>query len=176
MSGHSKWSKIKHKKALTDAKKSKVFSKIVRLLTVESKKSGGDVNSPGLRLAIEKAKGANMPSGNIERAIAKGKTNTSADMEHVLYESYGPGGSAVIIDGLTDNRKRTAAEIKHILSGHNIQLAAPHAASWAFEKIDGRWSPKTTVVLSDDSREKLEKLTSELEDHDDVQNVYTNAL
>lgn len=175
MSGHNKWSKIKHKKAITDAKKSKVFSKFVKLIQVESKKAGGDVNSPGLRAAIEKAKRENMPSDNIERAIAKGKTDTSADMEHVLYEAYGPGGSAIIIEGLTDNRNRTAAEIKHTLSKNGLELAAPGAAAWAFEKTEGEWKPKTTVELGEEDGEKLMKLTEELENNDDVQEVHTNA-
>jgi len=175
MSGHNKWSKIKHKKALTDAKKSKVFSKFVKLIQVESKKAGGNTDSPGLRAAIEKAKAENMPLSNIERAVAKGKTDTGADMEHVLYEAYGPGGSAIIMEGLTDNRNRTAAEIKHILNKHNIQLAVPHSASWAFEKVDGEWQSKTLTEISEEDTEKLEKLIEELEDHDDVQGVYTNV-
>src|SRR3989344_2307535 len=97
MSGHSKWSQIKHKKAITDARKSKVFSKLVRFLTVESRKAKGDRNAPGLRLAIEKAKAANMPSDNIDRAVEKGRGDTETAMEEVLYESYGPGGVALLI-------------------------------------------------------------------------------
>lgn len=116
-----------------------------------------------------------MPLSNIERAVAKGKADTGADMEHVLYEAYGPGGTAIIIEGLTDNRNRTAAEIKHSLSKYDIQLAAPGAATWAFEKVDGVWRAKTTVSISDEDEEKLMKLINELEDHDDVQGVYTNA-
>jgi transcriptional/translational regulatory protein YebC/TACO1 len=96
-------------------------------------------------------------------------------MENVLYESYGPGGTAIIIEGLTDNRNRAAAEIKHILSKNGLQLATPGAASWAFEKVDGKWIPKTAVGVSDEDGEKLMKLTEELEDHDDVQGVYTNV-
>ncbi|MDP6387904.1 MAG: YebC/PmpR family DNA-binding transcriptional regulator [Candidatus Pacebacteria bacterium] len=175
MSGHSKWSKIKHKKALTDAKKSKVFSKLVRFIEVESKKAGGDVESPGVRLAIERARAANMPSNNINRAIAKGKEGGGANMENVLYEAYGPGGSAIIIEGLTDSRNRTAAEIKYLLNKHGTQLAAQGAAAWAFEKVDEKWSPKTVVSISEEDGEKLMKLIEELEDHDDVQGVYINV-
>ena len=175
MSGHNKWSKIKHKKALTDAKKIKVFSKFVKLIQVESKKAGGNVDSPGLRTAIEKAKAENMPSNNIERAIAKGKTDTSADMEHLLYETYGPGGSAIIIEGLTDNNKRTAPEIKHILTRRGLHLATPHSVTWAFEKVDGEWQAKTPHKISTEDLEKLEELIEELEEHDDVQGVYTNV-
>ena len=175
MSGHNKWSKIKHKKALTDAKKSKVFSKFVKLIQVESKKSGGNIDSPGLRSAIDKAKAENMPSDNIERAIAKGKADTGADMEHLIFETYGPGGSAIIIEALTDNNNRTSPEIKHILTKRGLQLAAQHSATWAFEKVDGGWSAKTPHEVSEEDLEKLESLIEELEDHDDVQGVYTNV-
>lgn len=175
MSGHNKWSKIKHKKALTDAKKSKVFSKFVKLIQVESKKADGNVNSPSLRAAIDKAKAENMPSDNIERAVAKGKADTGAEMEHVIFEAYGPGGSAIIIEGLTDNNNRTAPEIKHILTKRGLQLVAPHSATWAFEKVEGEWSAKTPHEISDEDLEKLENLIEELEDHDDVQGVYTNV-
>ena len=175
MSGHNKWSKIKHKKALTDAKKSQVFSKFVKLIQVESKKSGGNVDSPGLRAAIDKAKAENMPLSNIERAIPKGKSGTGADMEHLLFEVYGPGGSAMIIEGLTDNNNRTAPEIKHILTKRGLQLASPGSVAWAFEKVDGEWQAKTPAEISEEDLEKLEGLIEELEDHDDVQGVYTNV-
>lgn len=174
MSGHNKWSKIKHKKAATDAKKSKVFSKFAKLITVESKKAGGDTSSPSLRMAIEKAKKENMPSDNIERAVKKGMSSDVGNMDDVVYEAYGPSGVAIMIEGLTDNKNRTAAEIKHLLSNHNIQLAAPGSASWAFEKKDGEWIPKNTTPVGEEI-EKLEKLIEDLEEHDDVQEVYTNA-
>jgi YebC/PmpR family DNA-binding regulatory protein len=175
MSGHNKWSKIKHKKALTDAKKSKVFSKFVKLIQVESKKAGGNTDSPGLRAAIDKAKAENMPSSNIEKAVAKGKAGESADMEHLTFETYGPGGSAVIIEVLTDNNNRTSPEIKHILTKRGLQLAAQHSATWAFEKVDGEWSAKMPHEVSEEDLEKLEGLIEELEDHEDVQGVYTNV-
>ncbi len=175
MSGHSKWSKIKHKKAATDAKKSKVFSKIVRFITVESKKAGGDVNAPGLRVALEKARAANMPAENIERAIAKGRAGEGAAMEPVLYETYGPGGVAILIEGLTDSRNRTASEVKHLLSTHGAALAEPGAAAWAFAKSKDGWSPTATVEVSDEDADRLGALVDALEEHDDVQDVHTNA-
>jgi len=175
MSGHNKWSKIKHKKALTDAKKSKVFSKFVKLIQVESKKAGGNVESPGLRAAIDKAKAENMPSSNIEKAVAKGKAGEGANMEHLVFETYGPGGSAVIIEALTDNNNRTAPEIKHILTKRGLQLAAPHSATWAFDKVDGGWQAKMPHEISEEDLAKLEGLIEELEDHEDVQGVYTNV-
>jgi YebC/PmpR family DNA-binding regulatory protein len=175
MAGHNKWSKIKHKKAATDAKKSKIFSKLVRYLTVEAKKSGGNATSPALALAIQKAKEANMPSENIERAIKKATTDNSAQMESITYEAYGPGGVALIIEALTDNRNKAAQEIKFILSKHNASLAGIGAALWAFQKTNEGWQPQTTTPLNDDDIGKLEALVDELEDNDEVQEVFTNA-
>ena len=175
MSGHNKWSKIKHKKAATDAQKSRVFSKYARLIAVESKKAGGDINAPNLRAVIEKAKKDSMPADNISRAVAKGVGGGGEAMEEVTYEAYGPGGSALIIEGLTDNRNRTAAEIKHILSKRGIELASPGSATWAFGKTSTEWEAKTTTPISDEDGEKLEELIETLLEHDDVQNVYTNA-
>jgi len=176
MSGHNKWSKIKNRKAVTDAQKAKNFSKLVRFITVESKKSKGDVNSPGLRLAIAKAKEGNLPSDNIDRAIKKGLGNEAGESEQITYEAYGPGGCALIIEALTDNRNKAAQEIKHILSENGFQLASPGSALWAFNKNpEGGWAPKTTTQLSEDDGQKLEKLIEELESNDEVQEVYTNA-
>ncbi|GMQ95353.1 MAG: hypothetical protein BMS9Abin13_466 [Patescibacteria group bacterium] len=175
MSGHNKWSKIKHKKAASDAQKSKVFSKLARLIAVESKKAGGDINAPGVRTAIEKARKENMPSDNIDRAVKKGAGGDMAQMEPVLYEAYGPGGCAMIIEGLTDNKNRTSAEVKHILSKNGLSLAAMGAASWAFEKTDGGWEAKSMTSITDEEKEKLQNIVDELEDNDDIQGVYTNA-
>ncbi len=175
MSGHNKWSKIKHKKAATDAQKSKVFGKLARLIAVESKLAGGDVSSPSLRAAIEKAKKENMPSGNIDRAVKKGAGKDMTQMEAVLYEAYSPGGCALIIEGLSDNKNKISAEVKHILSKNGLSLAAQGAASWAFEKTGDVWEPKTMAPLSDSDKEKLEKIIEEFEENDDVQEVYTNT-
>ncbi|MFC1775280.1 YebC/PmpR family DNA-binding transcriptional regulator [Patescibacteria group bacterium] len=175
MSGHNKWSKIKHKKAATDAAKSKVFGKFSRLIAVESKKAGGNVDSPGLRSAIDQAKAVSMPSDNIDRAVKKGAGGDTANMEEVVYEAYGPGGSAVIITGLTDNKNRTSAEVKHTLSKSGAELAAQGAASWAFTRDGAEWKPNATVPLSDEDGEKLGNIIEALEENDDVQNVYTNA-
>lgn len=177
MAGHNKWSKIKHKKAATDAQRSAVFGKLARFIAVESKKTGGDTSAPSLRAAIEKARAANMPKDNIERAVAKGTSADTAALESVTYETYGPSGSAIIIDALTDNRNRTAAEIKHLLSKNGLELAAPGSAQWAFAKAaDGSYEPQTTVALSDVDGAKLGDILEQIEDHEDVQNVYTNAV
>jgi len=181
MSGHNKWSKIKNKKAVTDAQKSKIFGKLVRFVAVESKKAEGDINASGLRAAIEKAKEANVPNDNIERAIKKGVGGESGKMEQITYEAYGPGGCALIIEALTENRNKAAQEIKHILSKNGYELAAPGSATWAFEKnlsVDGgsnEWLPKNTMPISEEDGTKLQILIEELEDNDEVQEVFTNA-
>ncbi len=174
MSGHNKWSKIKHKKAATDGEKSKIFSKMARLITVEAKKVGGDLNSASLKNIIEKAKSFNMPNDNIERAVKKASDKNATDMEYVRYEAYGPGGSALIIEGLTDNRNRTAAEVKSALSKNGLDLAQPGSASWAFEKTDDGWSPTTTIPVSLEDSKKIDNIIEVLEENDDVQVVYTN--
>lgn len=174
MSGHNKWSKIKNRKAVTDAQKSKIFTKMARLLTVEARKVQGNVNAPGLAAAIAKARGENMPNDNIDRAVKKASTDP-ANMEAITYEAYGPGGCAMVIEVLTDNRNKAAQEIKHILVLNGTELAGIGAATWAFEKTHEGWMPKTTVTLGDEDGEKLGTLTDALEENDDVQTVYTNA-
>jgi YebC/PmpR family DNA-binding regulatory protein len=175
MAGHNKFSKIKHQKAANDAKKSKVFGKLVRFITVEAKKAGGNLRSPGLSLAIEKAKKENMPNDTIERAIKKATTDNSAAMENITYESYGPGGVAILIEALTDNRNKAAQEVKAILARHGSELASPGSASWAFTKGPEGMIASTTIPLEDADIEKLQLLVEELEENDEVQEVFTNA-
>lgn len=177
MSGHNKWTQIKHKKGATDAKKSKIFSKLSKNISVEAKLSGG-LDSPGLRAAIEKAKKQNMPKDVIDRAIKKA-SEPSVSMENITYEAYGPGGTGIIVETLTDNKNRTAQEIKHIFSKNGFALGGIGSVVWAFEKKNTDegmvWNPNTFVPLSDSDLELLEKLVDELEENDDVQDVYTNA-
>lgn len=175
MSGHNKYSKIKHKKAATDAQKSKIFTKMARFITTEAKKAGGNLNSPGLRAAIDKAREYNMPNDSIDRAVKKAAGADAGAMENITYESYGPGGVAVVIEALTDNRNKAAQEVKFILSKHGCALAGIGAASWAFEKTNEGWVPKTTTPLSAEDSTKLDALVLELEDNDEVQDVFTNA-
>lgn len=177
MSGHNKWSQIKHKKDITDAKKSKIFSKLVRFIGVEAKLSGGK-DSPGLRTAIEKAKKVNMPSDVIERAIKKA-TEPGVHMDNIMYEAYGPGGVGIIIETLTDSKNRTVQDIKHILVKNGFELASIGSVIWSFNKEktpEGTiWKPNMFVPISDQNLELLDKLVDELEELDDVQDVYTNA-
>ncbi|MCX6719090.1 MAG: YebC/PmpR family DNA-binding transcriptional regulator [Candidatus Taylorbacteria bacterium] len=175
MSGHNKFSKIKHLKAKNDAQKSKSFGKLVRLITVEAKKAHGNLTSPGLAAAIEKARKDNMPNDTIDRAVKKALTDNSAAMENIVYESYGPGGIAILIEVLTDNRNKAAQEIKHILATHELALAAPGSASWAFTKTNNQWQPTTTMSLEEADIEKLSQIVEDLENNEEVQEVFTNA-
>ena len=175
MSGHNKWSQIKRKKDKADGAKSKLFGKLARLITAETRKAGGNPNYPSLRSAIEKAREGNMPNDNIERAIKKAATDKGAAMEEITYEAYGPGGCALIIEALTDNRNKAAQEVKFILSKHGFALAGQGSAAWAFKRTGKMWAAETTVGLSDEDLALLLKLVDDLEACDEVQEVFTNA-
>ena len=146
MSGHSKWASIKHKKAATDAKRGQLFTKLARAIAIAAREGGGDPESNfTLAAAIEKAKSYSMPKDNIERAIVRGTGEGSGDeqIERVVYEGYGPGGAALLVEALTDNRNRTGAEIRHTFDRHNGNLGEPGSVAWQFEKkgivlVDGQ--------------------------------------
>ena len=238
MAGHSKWAGIKHKKAIVDARRGKLFTKLARAITVAAKEGGGDVEgNPALALAVQKARDASMPKDNIERAIAKGAgtDSDSAAYETIVYEGYGAAGVAVIVEALTDNRNRTAAEVRHIFTKNDGNLGTSGAVAWLFERrgvvlvpadgvdedeltlaaaeggaddvtLDGSsfevlcaaeqftsvreaiesagfpidsaelaMLPKTTVAVEDESEaKKILRLIDQLEDDDDVQDVYAN--
>ncbi len=137
MSGHSKWHSIKHKKAIVDARRGQHFTKLARAITVAAREGGGDPDgNPPLALAIQKARDASMPKDNIERAVAKGTgEGVDADqIETVLYEGYGPGGVALLIEAFTDNRNRTGADVRHLLSKNGGNLGEPGSVSYLFDK------------------------------------------
>jgi len=152
MCGHSKWSSIKHKKGAADAKRGQLFTKLTRALIVAAKDGGPDpASNLALQNAIEKARDASMPKDNIERAIARG-SGTGADAasyEHISYEGYGPGGVAVYVDVLTDNRNRTAGEVRHTFARHDGNLAESGAVAWLFER-------KGVVLVDRDSTDEEE--------------------
>ncbi len=237
MSGHSKWASIKHKKALIDAKRGKIFTKVIREITVAAKMGGGDPDTnPRLRLAIATAKGANMPADNIERAIKKGTgALEGVTYEEVTYEGYGPEGAAILVQCLTDNKNRTASEIRNIFSKKSGNMAGAGSVAWLFEKkgliviaqdkasedqlmelvlnagaedlaksgnhfeivtsphdfeaakkalenahipaesASIQMIPKTLVPVSAANARAVLALIEALEDHDDIQNVYTNC-
>jgi YebC/PmpR family DNA-binding regulatory protein len=238
VSGHSKWSSIKHKKGAADAKRGKLFSKLTRALIVAAKEGGPEpAGNLALQNAIEKARAASMPKDNIDRAIARGSgtDSDSAAYETVIYEGYGPAGIAVIVEALTDNRNRTAGEVRHIFDKNDGNLGTPGAVAWLFERrgivlipadgvdedeltlaaaeggaddvaLDGSsyevlsaaeelaavrqavagagfeiesveltMLPKTTVAVEDESEaKKVLRLIDQLEENDDVQEVYAN--
>jgi YebC/PmpR family DNA-binding regulatory protein len=136
MSGHSKWSTIKRKKGAADAKRGKIFTKLIREIATAARMGGGDPDSnPRLRLAVEKARGANMPKDNIERAIKKGLGATDGESyEEVVYEGYGPGGTAIYVEVLTDNKNRTVGEVRHVLTRYGGNLGASGCVAYLFEK------------------------------------------
>ena len=137
MAGHSKWAQIKHKKAVTDARRGAEFTKLARAIQVAGRDGGGDpAGNASLANAIQKAKDAGMPKQNIERAIAKGTgaDTDAAAIETVVYEGYGPGGVAILVEALTDNRNRTGSEIRHIFSRTGGNLGEPGSVAWQFEK------------------------------------------
>jgi YebC/PmpR family DNA-binding regulatory protein len=136
MSGHSKWASIKHKKGALDAKRGKIFTRLIKELTVAARAGGGDPDmNPRLRTIIADAKASNMPADNIKRAIRKGTgEEPGVSYEEAQYEGYGPGGAAVIIDVLTDNKNRTVGELRHLLEKHGGNLAAANAVVWMFAK------------------------------------------
>lgn len=136
MSGHSKWSSIKHKKGAADAKRGKIFTKLIKEITVAARMGGGDPDgNPRLRTAIAAAKAENMPKENIERGIKKGTGELEGvSYEEMTYDGYGPGGVAVLVECLTDNKNRTVAEVKHLFERHGGNLGEPGCVSWMFEK------------------------------------------
>jgi YebC/PmpR family DNA-binding regulatory protein len=136
MSGHSKWHTIKHKKGAADAKRGKIFTRIIKELTVAARSGGGDIDSnPRLRTIVAEAKSVNMPADNIKRAIQRGTGELpGVSYEEINYEGYGPGGAAVIVETLTDNKNRTVGEIRHVLSKHGGNLAAENSVAWMFDK------------------------------------------
>lgn len=136
MSGHSKWSTIKRKKSVTDAKRGRLFTKIIKEITIAARNGGGDIESnPRLRTAVNTAKLANMPADNIDRAIKKGTGEMpGVTYEEISYEGYGPEGVAVIVECVTDNKNRTTAELKHIFSKSGGSIGSPGCVAWMFEK------------------------------------------
>lgn len=147
MSGHNKWSTIKHKKAATDAKRSKVWTKIIKEITVAARIGGGDVkDNPRLRTAVDKGRGANMPNDTIDRAVKKGTGELGGvSYEEVVYEGYGPAGVAVIVDATTDNRNRTVGEIRHTFEKFHGNLGASGSVAWIFKRRGLVFVAKTAV-------------------------------
>lgn len=176
MSGHSKWSQIKHKKAKTDAVRGRVFTKLIREITIASRQGGGDPDgNPRLRLAIQTAKEANMPADNIQRAVKKGMGELEGQMlDEWSYEGYGPAGVALIIDVVSDNRNRTTSEVRHALTKHSGNLGENGCVAWNFETrgvitVDRKRFDEDTLMSA-----ALEAGAADVSDEGEVWEVYTD--
>ena len=181
MSGHSHAKTVKRVKEASDKKRSQIFSKMAKLISLAAKEGGGDPNfNPKLRTAVEKAKEFDLPAENIERAIKRGTGELEGIMlEEVIFEAYGPGGSAIIIEGITDNKNRTLSEVKQILTQHGAKLINEGGLRWMFErkiKEPGslEWVPKQEIELASQDRESCEKLFEALDENEAVQEIYSN--
>lgn len=174
MSGHSKWHSIKHKKGITDAKRGKVFTKMAAEIAVAAQGGADPTMNFKLRLAIQKAKAANVPANNIERAIARGAgTGDGARLEELVYEGYGPAGVAVLVKALTDNRNRTAPAVKAVFSKHGGNLGAPGSVSYLFEQ-KGIIVCKEGIDKDDLSLIAIEAGATDIDDSGDQLVVYTS--
>lgn len=191
MSGHSKWATTKRRKAAVDAKRGKIFTKIAREIVTAARQGGGDPDmNPTLRLAIEHARAANMPSDNIKKAIQKGTGEGSGvSYENAIYEGYGPGGTAILLEALTDNKNRTTSELRYIMSRNGSTMADAGSVAWMFEKrgyilIDKNVIDEDTIMSialeaeaedfkNDPQEENYEILTS-VENYDSVKNAIEN--
>lgn len=181
MAGHSKWNNIKNKKAATDSRKAKVFaqvSKQIRIAVKEGKSDNPQFN-PTLRIALEKARAANMPKDKIQKAIDRGmgKSASGAVIQEVTYEAFGPGGVAVLIHAVTDNLNRTGGEIRFILTRNNGSMAGPGSAKYMFQRSADGQGYETTMPMevSESDYDLLQQLLEALEEHDDVEEVFTNV-
>jgi len=176
MSGHSKWANIKRKKEVTDAKKSKIFSKMSRVISVAARNGADPDSNPSLRLAVEKAREARMPKENIDKAIQKGSGQGGAGVFYeAVYEGFGPNGEAFYISALTDNKNRTVAEIRNIFSKFGGSLGGAGSTAYIFQPDPE--NPSYSIEIDDTSlAHKLTGLLEELDDHDDVQDVYVNFV
>lgn len=180
MSGHSKWSTIKHKKGITDAKRGKLFSQLAKNIRIATKEgnSGDSKTNASLRLALDKAREANMPKENIQRAIDRGLgKGKGGQIQEILYEGFGPSGIGLMIVGLTDNKQRTSSEIRSILSKAGGSLGSPGSVSYMFKREqNSEFIATMPMSIEDESLQtKLEELMDNLRENEDVEDVYCAA-
>ena len=176
MSGHSKWSTIKRKKGTEDAKRAQLFTKLGRDITISAKQGGKDINAnPSLRAAVEKARANNMPKANIDRAIARGVGEIEGvKFEETIYEGYGPSGVAFYVKCLTDNKNRTVSEVRNVFTRNGGSLGEAGSVAYVFSGPDNK--PTFTIPLADEATaEKFYAILDDLEEMDDVVDVYHNA-
>jgi len=176
MAGHSKWNNIKNRKGAQDTKRAKVFGDIAKLIRIAVKEGGsGDPKfNPGLRLLLDKARSANMPSANIDRAIQRGlgKSDSGASIQEIVYEGFGPGGVALLAVALTDNPNRTASEVKFAFSRNNGSLGGPGSAMYMFKRDNDGYVCTMLLDIDDSTRGSLLNLVDALREIDDVEDVY----
>ena len=175
MSGHSKWSKVKYQKAVKDPKRAKAFSKLTALITVAARDGSKIESNSKLKMAVDKAKEFGMPKENIERAISRGsgEMDDGKKLDEVFYEAYGPGGSALLIQAITDNKNRTLAELRHLLQEHDAKMADNGSVRWMFKESGKITLPKK--FWSDDiSLEAIENGAEEIKEEDEEIIIYTN--
>lgn len=180
MAGHSKWNNIKNRKGAADAKRGKTFSQIAKLIksAVKEGKSGDPKFNPQLRLLLDKARAANMPNSNIERAIDRGLgRGKGGAIQEIVYEGYAAGGVGVVIVGQTDNAQRTAAEVRNVLSKAGGSLGGPGSVMFMFERQGEEYKPTIPMELTDEDQvAKIEELMENIRAIDDVEDVYTAAM
>ncbi|PIT92730.1 MAG: hypothetical protein COU08_01020 [Candidatus Harrisonbacteria bacterium CG10_big_fil_rev_8_21_14_0_10_42_17] len=173
MSGHSHWKQIQHKKGAADKKRGVKFTKLLKAIQIAARNETNPDFNPTLKDAIRRAKEGNVPNDTIERAITK--SSEVKNLKEVVFEAYGPGGAALIIEAITDNNNRTVSELKRLLSDYKAKLADPGSVLWAFEKKDGAWHAGFMQSIEEKDKQLLIKLIEALNDHDDVQQITTNG-
>lgn len=172
MSGHSKWSQIKHRKAASDQKKGQIFSKLAKRISIAARESIDPSANYKLQSVVDEARSFNMPKENIERAIKRAGDKDVATLNELVIQAMGPAGIAIIVEAITDNKNRTLNEIKHILSENGFKMVQEGSLNWMFGL---NRTPHTFLEISDSTiQQKLDKLLERLDDHADVENVYTN--
>lgn len=182
MSGHSHAKTIKHQKELTDQKRGQIFSKMARVISLAVKEGGANPETNNkLRVAMEQAKQFNLPKENIERAIRQAVGGSEeANLEEVIFEAYGPGGAAIIIEGITDNKNRALGEIKQILTQNNSKLVGEGGVRWLFERTINKetgsleWLAKQKIEVSEKDKENCQKLFDALDENETVQEIYSS--
>lgn len=176
MSGHSRWSQIRHKKGMTDQKRGQLFSKLSKLISIAARKDPNPESNIELKNAVEKAKSFNMPSENIERAIKRVGEKEAAQLDILCIEAMGPDGSAFIIEAISDNRNRTISELKSILKKHGLKMVQPGSLMWLFDKSGSEFFPKALVEPSEGLKEKAKNFLEEIDSYNDVKEIYTNLI
>jgi len=171
MSGHSKWSQIKHKKGISDQKKGQFFSKLAKKISIAAREGAEPSANYKLQSVIEEARTFNMPKENIERAIKRTSEKDAAALNEITIQAMGVGGGAIVIEGITDNKNRTINKIKHILAQNDFRMVPENSLNWMFDK---NWNPHAPIETTPEIQQKLDKLLEELDNNEDVENVYTN--